>query len=117
MLVAVLSVHPHTTLDKRGNYEMKSGLKLYGSSSLMLVTSTWDESSAGLATSTGQSMAANSDKNCRHTPHGVVKECSWYATTAHAVNLRSPVLIAFTAAVRSAQTDGLKAPFSMLQPV
>lgn len=62
------------------------------------------------------SSLTNSDKNCRQTPQGVVKECSWKATTATALNSVKPALTALQSAFLSAQTDGLYAAFSTLHP-
>lgn len=89
--------------------------KLNGRSWLNVVTRTREHS--GFATNTGTSPSTmNSDRNCRQTPQGVVKESSCNATTATARNFLDPSLTAFTAAVRSAHTVLLNAPFSTLQP-
>lgn len=106
---------PHLPLGK---------LKPFGSSCSTLVQSTRSGKFVGLAaySAISRPLLANSAKNCRHTPQGVVKPLSCCATTAQATNWRLPslkcifsyckifswlyqhhlYLKAFTAAVRSA---------------
>lgn len=72
---------------------------------------------ASLAIYIGKSFLANSVKNWRHTPHGVVNVFSWLPTMAKATNSRCPSLTALHIAVRSAQIEGPYAQFSTLQPV
>ena len=90
-------------------------------------------SSSVLAHSIRKSGAQNSAITCLHTPHGVHRSdpCRSAGAPTMAIALkyfrqscsapmpclRSPSLIAFTKAVRSAHIDGPNAAFSTLQPV
>uniref|UniRef100_A0A1B0ACE8 Uncharacterized protein n=1 Tax=Glossina pallidipes TaxID=7398 RepID=A0A1B0ACE8_GLOPL len=109
--------------------------KRFGNNSPMLVQRTRYGGKSDLVTYKGKSFLANSIKNWRQTPHGVVNESSCKATTAQATKSRLPslrltykiephklelqisYLTAFAAAVRSAHIPAVKAAFSILHPV